>query len=158
VLIRPATGADAASIVDVIQTVYAEYDFVFEAREETPDLLAFDQTYDGRAGAFFVAELAGAVVGSIGVRLGPTGLAEIVRLYLAASLRGQGVGRRLVDAAVAWARANGARVVELWSDTRFTDAHRLYTRYGFVQGDQHQLTDVNNSREYYFRHTLEQHR
>jgi putative acetyltransferase len=154
VLIRSATSADAASIIGVIQTVYAEYAFVFEAGEETPDLLAFGETYDGRAGAFFVAETMGVVVGSIGVRLGPRGVAEIVRLYLARQYRGQGVGRQLVEAAVAWARAHAAQAVELWSDTRFTDAHRLYTRTGFVQGGQRQLADVNNSLEYHFRRPL----
>jgi putative acetyltransferase len=96
----------------------------------------------------------GVVVGSIGVRLGPRGVAEIVRLYLARQYRGQGVGRQLVEAAVAWARAHAAQAVELWSDTRFTDAHRLYTRTGFVQGGQRQLADVNNSLEYHFRRPL----
>jgi putative acetyltransferase len=42
-----------------------------------------------------------------------------------------------------------------WSDTRFTDAHRLYARLGYVQADgRRDLGDVSNSTEYRFEKAL----
>jgi putative acetyltransferase len=42
-----------------------------------------------------------------------------------------------------------------WSDTRFTDAHRLYARLGYVRtGDRRDLGDISNSSEYRFEKAL----
>ena len=39
----------------------------------------------------------------------------------------------------------------LWSDTRFTHAHRLYLRTGFRQTGERELPeDINQTREYSF--------
>jgi putative acetyltransferase len=38
----------------------------------------------------------------------------------------------------------------LWSDTRFTDAHRLYRSLGFRDCGYRELNDSNNSKEYGF--------
>jgi hypothetical protein len=37
-----------------------------------------------------------------------------------------------------------------WSDTRFTDAHRLYERLGYIRGGTRDLGDVSRSVEYFF--------
>jgi GNAT superfamily N-acetyltransferase len=44
--------------------------------------------------------------------------------------RSQGIGRRLLDAATAWARERGATHLELDSAEARTDAHRFYEREG----------------------------
>jgi putative acetyltransferase len=42
-----------------------------------------------------------------------------------------------------------------WSDTRFTDAHRLYKRLGYQQtAEQRDLGDISNSSEYRFEKPL----
>jgi putative acetyltransferase len=49
------------------------------------------------------------------------------------------------------ARAAGASVVELWSDTRFADAHRLYERLGYRRGKHtRQLHDPSDTTEYFY--------
>jgi GNAT superfamily N-acetyltransferase len=48
-----------------------------------------------------------------------------------ASARGLGIGRRLSEAVLDWARARGARKVVLVSSTRLGEALRLYERLGF---------------------------
>lgn len=132
--IRTAALTDVADIIDVMQAVYAEHNFVFNAVEEAPDLLAFEKYYDQESSAFFVALIEGKTVGTIGVHFTGDNTAEIFRLYLAAHSRGMGIGRRLLNTAVAWARERGARRVVLWSDRRFVAAHPFYEKVGFRQG------------------------
>jgi putative acetyltransferase len=148
-LIRGARAAEAGALVGVIGDVYREYGFVFEPATEVPDLLDFDRAYDGSTAAFFAAEASGSLVGTIGVKL-RTGSAEVLRLYVLLPWRRRGLGRRLVETAMAWARQRGARRIELWSDTRFTAAHDLYRRMGFLQSGWRRLDDVNRSEEFRF--------
>jgi putative acetyltransferase len=152
--IRPATADDGARIIGVIQGVFAEYGFIFDPRADFPDILSFEESYGGGAAAFFLAEEDGSVSGTIAVSLHPPrAAAEIKRLYVRAASRGRGLGRELAETALRWARERGARRMELWTDTRFTAAHRLYERIGFRRGAERLLGDVNESAEYEY--TLE---
>lgn len=78
--------------------------------------------------------------------------AELKRLYVAATHRRRGVGRALVELVEDHAvRDHDAVAVELWSDTRFVDAHRLYERCGYVRtGRTRQLHDPSETTEYEF--------
>jgi putative acetyltransferase len=50
------------------------------------------------------------------------------------------------------AAAAGAHFIELWTDTRFADAHRLYERRDYIRGaETRELNDVSRSVEFYFR-------
>jgi len=71
-------------------------------------------------------------------------------LYVHPSLRRQGWGRKLTTLAIAYAQAAGKQKMILWSDTRFTDAHRLYRNLGFTEMGRRDLNDSNNSVEYGF--------
>ena len=64
----------------------------------------------------------------------PTGRrAWIEDVVTAQAVRGQGVGQRLVEAAVDHAKALGARTVDLTSRPTREAANRLYRRVGFLQ-------------------------
>jgi GNAT superfamily N-acetyltransferase len=55
-----------------------------------------------------------------------------LRWYLVdPAVRGQGLGRRLLDEAVAFSRGAGYRLVILWTVSALTAAARLYTAAGF---------------------------
>ena len=69
-------------------------------------------------------------------------------------LRGAGQGRRLLLHAVDWARARGCERVELWSDTRFDQAHRLYERLRFRRAGARKLADVNETTEYRYERAI----
>ena len=61
----------------------------------------------------------------------PEGAMEIARLYVDESYHGQGTGRRLMDAMLAWIDRNGQVPLYL-SVYKFNDgAQRFYQRYGF---------------------------
>ena len=62
--------------------------------------------------------------------------AEIHGMWVAPELRGRGAGRALIDAALAEARAQGAKAASLWVNVEQKEAARLYERCGFVaQGE-----------------------
>jgi len=148
--IEPAGSADAPAVARLIGRVFAEYGFVFDPVQELPDLLAaFDHHYAPPRGAFWVVRADGDVVGSVGVERLPDRAAELHRLYLDAHLRGRSLGRALVEAVLAWCRAESIGHLVLWSDTRFDRAHALYERLGFRRTGEREIAgDVNQSREY----------
>jgi ribosomal protein S18 acetylase RimI-like enzyme len=82
-------------------------------------------------GQIFVALEGQDVVGSCATMPHGPATFEIVKLAVAATARGRGVGRRLVDACLAFARQRGARHVVLLSSSRLEAALRLYRQVGF---------------------------
>ncbi len=56
---------------------------------------------------------------------------QVEGVRVAASRRGKGIGARLMEAAMARARAAGATAMQLTSNAARRDAHRFYVRLGF---------------------------
>ena len=59
-------------------------------------------------------------------------VAEIESVHVAAERRGEGIGSKMLDAAVAWASSRGCYRVQLTSHVERADAHRFYSSNGFV--------------------------
>lgn len=154
--IAPAGRSEAAEVIELIHRVFDEYGFSWEPQEEFWDLLADDFPYTEPRGALWVARRPARprVVGSVAAELLAGGTVELHRLYLDTKLRGLGHGRRLILHALNWAKARGCHHCLLWSDTNFTDAHRLYERLGFRQTAARTLNDANQSIEYCFERAL----
>jgi GNAT superfamily N-acetyltransferase len=149
--VSPGTRADVPAVIDLIGRVFVEYGLIFDPPVEVADLFAFASHYEPPRGAFFVVREGDRIAGSIGVERVDEETAEIHRLYLDLHLRGQGVGRALVEAALAWCREQGIGHLVLWSDTRFDRSHVLYQRLGFEQtGIREVHGDINDSQEYRF--------
>jgi GNAT superfamily N-acetyltransferase len=150
-----ATRADAPGVIALIGRVYAEYGFTYDPVTEVPDLLRFEAHYEAPRGTFFVVRRDNRIVGSVGAERLEPDTAELHRLYLEADLRGRGTGRALVEAVIDWCRSQAISRLILWSDTRFEQAHRLYTRMGFQRTGERELTgDVNQTREYLFERSV----
>ena len=145
-----ATRADAAGVIDLIRRVFVEYGWIWDEASEVPDLLRW-HPYEPPHGAFYVVRGRDRVVGSVGVDRSAAGTAELHRLYLDPALRGRGYGDALVETILGWCRDERVPSLDLWSDTRFTHAHRLYLRHGFRQTGERTLAgDINHTREYHF--------
>ena len=146
-----ATRADAPGVIELIRSVFVEYGWIWNEAVEVPDLLRWTPHYEPPHGAFWVVRGAGRVMGSAGVDRPAPATAELHRLYLDPELRGHGYGDALVTTVVAWCQAAAISRLVLWSDTRFSHAHRLYLRHGFRQTGERVLPeDVNHTREYHF--------
>ena len=155
--IEPVGYEAAPQVIELIHRVFDEYGFMWDPKDEFWDLLADEPAFPYRSpiGRMWVMrDDHGVVVGSIAAERvdGPT--VELHRLYLDAHLRGRGLGRRLFETGVEWAREHGAWRVELWSDTRFEHAHRLYERLGYVKTDSRALNDVNHTVEFKYERDL----
>lgn len=153
--LRPVTDADTAALVDLVGGVYAEYPgCVLDLPGVDADLPRMPAHIAALGGRFWVVEHDRDLVACVGWAPrtvdGRPG-AELKRLYVHADHRRAGLGAWLVARVEAAARDHGAAVVELWSDTRFTDAHRLYTRLGYAPtGERRELHDPSGTTEYRF--------
>ncbi|RWX78428.1 MarR family transcriptional regulator [Neorhizobium lilium] len=89
----------------------------------------------------WIAERDGERLGSVLVADGGGPVAKLRLLYLEPQARGLGLGRRLVDECVQFARASGYRTLALWTNDNLTAAIHIYRSAGFklVAEEKHQL-------------------
>lgn len=150
--LRPARNEDAAAIVDIVGRCFALYPgCVLDLEREERALLTPADSFE----RFWVLELDGRVVGTIAAatceRDGEGRWVELKKLYLDPEVHGRGLAQPLVEVVEDYARSRGARGIELWSDTRFTRAHRVYERYGYrASGRTRELHDLSDTVEYHF--------
>lgn len=137
-IIRQARRADVPAIVALLadddlgagrETVGEDVDAAYWK--------AFDAIDADPRNTLLVAEADGSVTGTMQLTFIPSlsrrggERAEIEAVRVARSLRGQGLGRRMILFAVAEARSRGCVLVQLTTDKRRTDAHRFYASLGF---------------------------
>lgn len=98
----------------------------------------FKMTVEQMAGAdttvFVARDDGGKAVGIGALKVHSDELGEVKRMFTLPEVRGQRVGRMLLDRIVGLARDKGLRMVMLETGTGegMAEAHRLYTRYGFT--------------------------
>lgn len=137
VQLRTHRPGDMGHVVSRHGVLYFEeygFDITFEA------LVAriaadFIDHFDGARCHASIAELDGAVVGSAFVVPAGAERPEVAKLrlvYLEPHIRGTGLGRRLVEDCMAFARRAGYRRMTLWTQDILTPARRLYAGLGFT--------------------------
>lgn len=92
----------------------------------------FAQDYDPRKDYFAVAELDGRIVGSIIINGLSDELAQLRFFLVHPDARGRGLGRELINRALAFCRAQGFKKVHLWTISELAVARHLYLEAGFV--------------------------
>lgn len=150
--VRPGRDADSDAVIALIDGCYREYaGCVLDVDNEEPQLRQVATFFDSRGGHFWVAELDGVIVGCGGFC--PAGAeAQLFNLYLDSRYRGLGLGKSLVRLCSETARELGLKRLSLWTDTRFTRAHRFYESLGFHRGPMlRSLGDRSFSVEYCYR-------
>ncbi len=155
ITIRDARDGDGDALIALIETCFADYDGCFlDVDGDSPELRIFASYYTGKGGRAWIAELSGKVVGSAAVEPVPGG-AHIQSLYVDPAMRRQGLARRLLALVEAEATRSGARSIDLWTDTRFTEAQAFYERLGYRrQAGTRSLDDASRSIEYHYVKTL----
>lgn len=79
----------------------------------------------------WIAEKSGKMVGSVFVVQQDDATAKLRLLYVDACARGLGIGGRLVDECLRFARQAGYKRMVLWTNSVLTGARRIYDRAGF---------------------------
>ena len=85
---------------------------------------------DGRDNGW-IAEVAGAMAGSVLVTDEGDGLSRLRLLYVEPMARGRGIGDHLVDLCLSFTREAGYTAMTLWTHTVLTSARRIYAAHGF---------------------------
>jgi RimJ/RimL family protein N-acetyltransferase len=137
-VVRRAEPADAAALVDLAEEVGREEErwiLSSEGWRSISDERRYLKTvFRHPDAAVFVADDDGAVVGRLSLSRDPHPASRHVAdlgLMVAASHRGKGIGRMLLEAAVEWSRMSEIRKLELHVFPWNEPALRLYGAFGF---------------------------
>ncbi len=135
VVIRPFRGGDLGWVLARHGGFYAEaygFDRAFE-RLVAQIVADFLVRFDPAREACWIAEIDGEPVGSIMLVDAGDRVAKLRLLLVEPRARGHGIGRRLVEECVRFARQAGYRRITLWTQSVLTEARAIYQRCGFVK-------------------------
>ena len=91
----------------------------------------FVKHFDAARERCWIAESDGERVGAVLVVKQSRSTAKLRLLIVEPAARGRGLGRRLVEECIAFARAKGYRRLELWTQSNLAAARSIYKRCGF---------------------------
>jgi DNA-binding MarR family transcriptional regulator/GNAT superfamily N-acetyltransferase len=141
-VLRDPRPGDMGWIVHRQAELYAqEYGWNSEYEALVAEIVArFLRAFDPACERCWIAEQNGRVVGSVFVVRADETTAQLRLLYVDPATRGLGIGTRLVDECLRFARRVGYERMVLWTNSVLVDARRIYERAGFrlVEEEPHQ--------------------
>jgi DNA-binding MarR family transcriptional regulator/GNAT superfamily N-acetyltransferase len=93
----------------------------------------FIERFDPKMERCWIAEMNGEPVGCVFVVKKSKSVAKLRLLIIEPRARGIGLGRRLVDECIAFAREKGYRKLVLWTQSNLAAARAIYRKTGFVK-------------------------
>ena len=133
--LRYADGpADMATVRELFREYQAGLGVSLCFQDFDAELAGLPGKYADPSGTILVAEADGRPAGVVALRaLDGEGTCEMERLYVRASARGHGLGRKLASSVVDEARKRGYRRMRLDTLPKLVEAIELYRTLGFVE-------------------------
>lgn len=132
-LIRDWQPSDRQTAAVLIQSVLSEYGLGGEPEGADRDVWQVEEAYWATGGEFWVVEQQGRLVGTAGyypIARGQNAV-EIRKMYLLPAVRGQGLGRHLLQALEAAIAAKGFQQIWIETASVLKEAVQLYERSGY---------------------------
>ncbi|MBT9290705.1 bifunctional helix-turn-helix transcriptional regulator/GNAT family N-acetyltransferase [Prosthecodimorpha staleyi] len=133
ITLRPHRAGDMGWILQAHGEIYTrDYGWtpLFEAL--VAEILAkFLRDFDPASEHCWIAEMDGRRVGSVFIVRADADTAKLRLLLVHPDARGHGLGRRLVEEAIAFSRARGYRRLVLWTNDPLVAARHIYEKAGF---------------------------
>lgn len=132
-VLRPHEPGDMGWVVQQHGQLYArEYGWNEQFEALVAGIVAqFIQSYDAQKERCWMAELDGEIVGSVFVVKASDTVAKLRMLIVHPKARGLGIGARLVDECIRFARRTGYQTLTLWTNSVLTAARHIYEKAGF---------------------------
>ncbi|HEY9127908.1 MAG TPA: GNAT family N-acetyltransferase [Acidobacteriaceae bacterium] len=142
---RPlVTTADKAAFRALNEEWISRY-FVLEPKDiET--LTNPDATILDKGGHIYIADHDGHAIGCVALIPMGNGVYELSKMAVSPVIRGQGIGRRLLEYTIAQARDLGAKSLFLGSNSRLANAVHLYESLGFRHVPPEELPEMHYAR------------
>jgi putative acetyltransferase len=130
--IRSASNRDRGRVAELVFGVLAEYGLEPDPETTDADLQNIEANYLQRGGLFEVIEDNRAnLLGSFGLYPVNETTCELRKMYFVPGARGLGLGKYVLERAIARARALGFKQIVLETSSKLIAANRLYTKFGF---------------------------
>lgn len=137
VAIRRATRADEDAIRELVFGILGDYAIKPDPAGTDLDLFDLDANYFARGGMFDAAiDESGTLVACCGSFAASEQAIELRKMYVRRDQRGRGLGQRLLDRALAYARGRGVERIELETASVLKEAMAMYEKAGFVRREQ----------------------
>jgi DNA-binding MarR family transcriptional regulator/N-acetylglutamate synthase-like GNAT family acetyltransferase len=132
-ILRPHAPGDMGWMVSRHGALYAQdYGFGPEFEALVAEIAAaFIRNFDPKRERCWIAEQDGENVGCVALVKQSARTAKLRLLLVEPKARGLGIGERLVDECVRFARAAGYRKITLWTQSILTAARAIYVKAGF---------------------------
>ena len=137
---EPADGPAARGLFDEYMQLVRERSGI-EDFAPVERIFASEDAFAAAGGAWVVAYRDGAPVGCGGLRTLAPGVGEIKRMFVTASARGHGIGRRLLRALEQRAAAAGHTRVRLLATPMLAEACALYRAEGYTEIERAERVD-----------------
>ena len=126
---------------------------LFKLEDRDREVLGDPETHIlSKGGHIYLVERGSEIVGCVALIPEGHGLFEVSKMAVSPSLRGLGIGRKLLEYTIAQAREIGAAALYLGSSKKLKNAVHLYEALGFQHVDPKTLPEAPYSRADVFMH------